>query len=295
MPRSPRVAPRPPLDRPTLEAALAGDEQARQQLVLAVGEVVRRVLAEWSRHDHDHDPSLGVWRHLTEDGFLVLRQWEPEAGSFEQHVADAVLAWLDVATSKDSSATAWTPALVTIALDEDRRLREQLARDVLAILRRCAYQALHSHGRDGGSATAEDLSQSFAAKLFDKRGAILRQWQPARGRKTLRSYISFIGRRHFNQMMRTGGKLVLAHEDSAELAAPQPEPASLLHRAMMWEAATAELDEGERELLELVRQGLSAEEGAARLGCTANTFNQRKHRLVKKLKEIMGKLDGRDG
>jgi DNA-directed RNA polymerase specialized sigma24 family protein len=296
MPRSPRPPPRPPLELPTLEAALAGDELAWEQVVLVVGQVVREVLAKWSRQGgRSRDPSLGVWLHLLEDDFLVLREWQPAAGTFEQHVAEAVRGWLDDATAKDARATAWTPALVSIALDREPPLQEQLARDVLEILRRRAHETLYVHGSSGGGATPEDMSQSFAEKLFADRGATLRAWQPARGCTTLSSYLRLIGRRYFQQVMRKGGKVVAIHEDAVALPAPSSDPAMQLHRAMMWEAATAALDEDERALLELVRQGVTAEEGAVALGINANTFNQRKHRLLKKLKGIMKALDGGEG
>lgn len=295
MPRSPRKPPRAPLDRATLEAALSGDDHARQVLVFAVGTVVDRVLVTRPQPEAKR-LSLGVWRHLLDDCFAVLREWDPESGSFEQHVADAVLTWLDDATSRGSAAIAWTPALVSTALDVGGELQEQLARDVLDILRRTAHQLLRSRSRErDGAMTAEDLSQEFATKVFENGGSILRGWDPDRRRKTLRSYLSFIGRRHFNQMMRKNDKVAETHQRSQEIAAPQPELAAQLLRALVLEAVRAQLDQAELELLEQVCLGVSGAEGAAAFGITPNTYSQRKFRLSKRLEDIMKALDGREG
>jgi len=294
MPRSPRVPPRAPIDRVTFEAASSGDARARQELAVALGWVVDRVLAKRSQPDakRQHDLALGVWRHLLDDGLGVLRQWDSGSSSFEQHVTDVVVTWLDDATSRDSTAIAWTPALVSTALDVGGELKEQLARDVLAILRRCANQALFSRDRGNDRVvTPDDLAQEFAARLFDKGGAILRSWEPGRGRTSLASYLSFIGRRHFNLMIRRDDKVVGIHQRSQELAPPPPEPAAALIQALMLEAVRAQLDDKELELLEMVRLGVSVAQGAERLGIEPNNFSQRKFRLVKRLKEIMKKLD----
>lgn len=292
VPRSPGAPRREPIDAVTLEAALAGDRQATARVVAAVGSVVARVLAT-----RRSDEVLEAWRYLVADGHAILRHWRAsESISFDQHVADALVVWLDAREARPAGAKrrAWDPELVATALDGGGPLEHQLARDVLRILDVCAGQTLRMHGNHIDAVTeAKDLAQEFALRLFDKHGALLRAWDPARGR-SFHSYLYLIAHRHFIHRTRKGLKVVPIGPAVDDMAAPADDErvATLLRRELILEAARSHLAADELELLELVFRGASAKEGAEALGITSNNFHQRKHRLVKKIKDLTTRLGG---
>jgi RNA polymerase sigma factor (sigma-70 family) len=301
--------PRRPIDEPTLRRALGGDQPCMKHVIGMIGHVVAKIVAARSSHvDAQRRPEwtapylLGAWRCLAEDGFAILGQWSASSPiSFEQHIADAVDTWLDE-TSRLRPSSEWTPSMVGAALDDRNHLGRHLARYVDEHLRACASRTLQSHRRNVDvAAEAQDLAQEFAIKLFDRDGAILRGWQPPRGRTTLRSYLYLIGRRHFIHRLRREqlkhGKVVPiddGHEQISVSSEAEGQAAADLRRDLAFQAMRAELDHDDRELLALVVDGASAKEGAAALGITTNNFHQRKHRLLKKMKAILSRFgDGR--
>jgi RNA polymerase sigma factor (sigma-70 family) len=306
--------PRRPIDEPTLRRALGGDRPCMKQVIGVVGHVVARVVAARSsnvqaprRAEQTARHLLGAWHCLAEDGFAILGQWSASSSiSFEQHIADAVGTWLTGTPEPDAGrrpSSEWTPSTVGAALDDRHHLGRHLARYVDEHLRACASLTLQSHRQKlDVAAEAQDLAQGFAIKLFDRDGAILRGWQPPRGRTTLRSYLYLIGRRHFIHRLRheqrKHGKDVPIDDEHALISvssAAEDQAAADLRRDLAFQAMQAELDDDDRELLALVVAGASAKEGAEALGITVNNFHQRKHRLLKKMKAILSRFGDRHG
>lgn len=314
MPLSTSGPRRRPIDEPTLRLALAGDRDCMKRVTGMVGHVVARVLAarlspvhEQRRPEQATHYLLGAWRCLAEGSFAILGQWSASSlVSFEQHIADAVATWLDgldVTARPGAWSSAWTPSMVGAALDEGDQLCGRLARYVDEHLRVCASRTLQSHRlRVDVAAEAQDLVQEFAVKLFDKNGAMLRGWQPARGRTTLHSYLYLIGQRHFIHRLRREkrrhGNVEPIDDNAPEIsvaAEAEDQVAADLGRDLAFQAVRAQLDAGERKLLVLVLEGRSAKQGAEALGIATNNFHQRKHRLVKKMKAILSTFGERRG
>jgi RNA polymerase sigma factor (sigma-70 family) len=201
--------------------------------------------------------------------------------------------------SGDAQPSEWTPDLVSAALDREGPLQRKLALDVFKLLHRCAYRTLQSHRRRFDVASeAESMAQDLTLELFHRDGMILRGWQPTRGRTTLSSYLYFIGQRHFIHRLRRDqlkqSEVVAITENHAEIAVSdeaEEQVAAELRKDLALQAVRAQLDAGERELLELVLQGRSAKEGAAALGINSNSFRQRKAHLLRKLKVIPDQRD----
>lgn len=292
MPRSPGAPRREPIDAATLETALAGDRYAMEQVVAAIASVVSRVLAT-----RRSDEVLEAWRYLVADGHAISRDWRgPASSSFEQHITDALIVWLDarqIGRPAGAKRRAWDPELVVTALDGGGPLERQLARDVLRILEACGGQTLRGYGdRIDAVTEAKDMAQDFAVRLFENNGALLRTWTPSKGR-SFHSYIYFIGRRHFIQRARKSFKVVPLGPaiDDVEAPADDHRVATMLRRELVLEAARSQLDADERKLLELAFNGASARDGSEALGISSNNYHQRKHRLLKKIKKIMARLD----
>lgn len=307
MPDRPSAPPRRPIDDSTFRGARSGAHEAIVRVTAAIGAALDRVFQQRLQHcsrserrRREHD----AWTYLTEGGMAVLGEWSSSMPvSFEQYVVDTTYAWLDgeaelEARSSSSRAVQWTPAMVVAALDGRRTLSRGLGEHLLVHLRHIARLTLRWSGAAADATTeAEDMAQEYAAALLDHDGAILRRWDPARGRSTLHSYLSFIGQRYFwHRIKRASNR---PDKESLVIEPPASEGGNELLQALREEerrqAIRARLDATERQLFALVLQGASAEQGAAALGINVNAYYQRKRRQIQKIKAIVAELDGDRG
>lgn len=307
MPRSPRMPPSRPIDDDVLRQAGDGQGEASKKVARAVGLVISRVVAQRapSATAEEHERLVHrAWRALADDGFAALGQWSStEPSSFEQHVADALQARLDaadeLAATPSDEATAWTPALVAAAIDGGGALGRELARYVYAHVRACAVHTLRTlQSRLDVTTEALDLAQELAVKAYERDGALLRRWDPARGRTTLHGYLHFVARREIVRRIRRAQQdAVIGIDEVRERELPISSDVvtriiEALRKDLVFQLLERELDDDDRALLEQLRSGVSTERGARILGISDNAYYQRKHRLIAKSKVIAAALDG---
>ncbi|MCX4240595.1 hypothetical protein [Paraliomyxa miuraensis] len=297
------------IDESTLHAARAHDVEAIGLVVEAIGTALDRVLDDRLQRcspTERHHYECTALAYLTDGRLAVLGEWSSSMPvSFEQYVVDVTCAWLDgmVELAQRSPALRpedWTPSMVTAALDGRRALVRELAELLVVHLRHVARLTLRWAGSAPDASnvvvSAEDMAQDYAAVLLGRGGTTLRRWDPGLGRRTLPSYLSLIAQRYFWQRIKQERKRldreVLVLEPAASVGGDELQQA--LRREQRMRTLCSRLEAEERRLLDLLLQGVSAEQGGLELGINPNAFYQRKRRLMARIKAIVAALDDQE-
>jgi RNA polymerase sigma factor (sigma-70 family) len=193
-------------------------------------------------------------------------------------------------------------AMIRRAAEGDRSAMRQLVTSLSPVIRTAVVSVLAKSsgpGRRAPRQEVEDVTQSVLLSLFADRGAVLQQWDPARG-LSLDGFVSLLAKRETYSILRSRRRSPWTEqptvlEDLDQNAVPRMGPESeTISRDMLSnlaEAVRSKLTPKGFELFELMfMRGLPPEEVAAVANMTVDAVYAAKSRLTRQVKEILAEL-----
>jgi RNA polymerase sigma-70 factor (ECF subfamily) len=170
-----------------------------------------------------------------------------------------------------------------------RELNQRYSRLVVS----CIQRVLARFARHVGADAVEEIYATFSLKLLANDKLKLRSFEPGRGNK-LGTWLGMLATHcaydHLRSMRREPSSVSLTQAESVSSELRDPcENAMLSERARLVSTLLADFSDKDREFVALYYgDGLSPERVAERLGISVKTVYSKKHKIQRKLSEIVG-------